>query len=362
MNKTKVAVFGRGEYFLFKKRELLKKYEIVAFLDNNPEKKFDGIDENCPVYSLEQLDKIEKNIKIIIMTSQKSFIQVIRQLLDLGVDEKRIIPGANLNPPFDATEKELARSNGAVVINNSELYLEIGQKTIPFFDRDSYKEIMRNQLDENNPFVKAIKQLDPSPISSKFGRDLGEPIDRYYIEKFLETNRDDIHGVVMEVGDDSYTRRFGQNVDESIVIHVDGAGKAIKANLETGEGITDEMADCFICTQTIQMIFDIKSAMRNIYRLLRKGGSALITIHGISQISTGDYSRWGEYWRVTGMAAKKIAMEAGFDDEKIQVTSYGNAKTSIAFLMGMCQEQLEEKDFSFIDDNYPLIVSLKCLK
>src|SRR5947208_3646362 len=48
------------------------------------------------------------------------------------------------------------------------------------------------------------------PISFYFGFDRGTPIDRYYIEKFLSTQATHIRGRVLEVGDDSYSRRFGK--------------------------------------------------------------------------------------------------------------------------------------------------------
>ena len=48
-----------------------------------------------------------------------------------------------------------------------------------------------------------------TPISTKWGFDRGLPIDRHYIENFLAVNADDIRGGVLEIGDNSYTRRFG---------------------------------------------------------------------------------------------------------------------------------------------------------
>ena len=47
------------------------------------------------------------------------------------------------------------------------------------------------------------------PISRLFGFDRGQPIDRYYIETFLQKNRSDIGGRVLEIGDPGYTLKFG---------------------------------------------------------------------------------------------------------------------------------------------------------
>jgi hypothetical protein len=65
---------------------------------------------------------------------------------------------------------------------------------------------------------RARRQLKPvrwgnlrrlSPISTLFGTDRGQPIDRYYIESFLQRHNTDIRGSVLEIGDPAYTLKFG---------------------------------------------------------------------------------------------------------------------------------------------------------
>ena len=43
------------------------------------------------------------------------------------------------------------------------------------------------------------------PISRDFGFDRGTPIDRYYIDRFLERHAAEIVGRVLEIGGDDYT-------------------------------------------------------------------------------------------------------------------------------------------------------------
>ena len=50
-----------------------------------------------------------------------------------------------------------------------------------------------------------------SPISSVWGLDRGRPLDRYYIENFLESHRTDVRGRVLEAGNNAYTVRFGDD-------------------------------------------------------------------------------------------------------------------------------------------------------
>ncbi len=60
------------------------------------------------------------------------------------------------------------------------------------------------------------------PLSADFGFSRGTPIDRYYIEQFLQAHSADIRGDTLEVGDDSYSRRFGRDrIGRQDVLHVD---------------------------------------------------------------------------------------------------------------------------------------------
>src|SRR4051794_27404046 len=46
-----------------------------------------------------------------------------------------------------------------------------------------------------------------TPVSRHFGYDRGLPVDRHYIERFLEDNAAVVAGHVLEIGDSAYTRR-----------------------------------------------------------------------------------------------------------------------------------------------------------
>src|SRR5439155_7442216 len=48
-----------------------------------------------------------------------------------------------------------------------------------------------------------------APLSPRWGRDRGTPLDRYYIERFLASHQNDIRGRVLEVREPMYTERFG---------------------------------------------------------------------------------------------------------------------------------------------------------
>ncbi len=203
-----------------------------------------------------------------------------------------------------------------------------------------------------------------TPISRVFGLDRGKPIDRYYIEKFLSYYGTDIRKNVLEVGDNVYTCLFGGcHVTKSDVLHaVAGNTQAtIVADLTSAPQIPSNTFDTVICTQTLSFIFDVKSAITTLYRILKPGGNALITIPGISQISRYDMNRWGDYWRFTTLSAKRLFEEV-FPPENVEVQAYGNVLTAVAFLHGLAAEELKKEELDYHDPDYEVLITVRAVK
>lgn len=133
-------------------------------------------------------------------------------------------------------------------------------------------------------------RISTRPASYDFGLSRGTPIDRYYIESFLQENKTDIRGVVLEIAESTYTKQFDHGVTSFEVLHVDASNRkaTIIGNLTQPETLPEKMVDCFICTQTLNFIFDVRKAIEGCFRLLKDGGVFLGTVSGISQISRYD--------------------------------------------------------------------------
>jgi len=201
------------------------------------------------------------------------------------------------------------------------------------------------------------------PVSTKFGFDRGLPIDRYYIEKFLNKNKKYIKGSVLEISENKYTKKFGGNrVKKSMVINYKKTrGVNLVANLETGSGVLEELADCFIMTQTLPFVFDISNVIKNSLKLLKKGGVLLITTPGITQISRYDMDRWGQYWSLTDLAIKKLFSEF-VTNKNIHTETYGNVKSSSLFLYGLSASEVDRGELDYNDPNYQLVVCARITK
>ena len=81
-----------------------------------------------------------------------------------------------------------------------------------------------------------------------------------------------------------------------------------------------------------------------------------MTVSGISQISRYDADLWGSYFGFHEGAMRAL-FEPVFGAENIEIVTYGNVKTAMAMLYGLCAEDLQEEDFWITDKDYPLILA-----
>ncbi len=352
-----IIVFGMGKYFEWKKDAIEKKYKIVRFLDNKIEKNTVKLYKNTDIEVINPAN-IDRDDDTVIFLMSVHFVSMWQQLCSIGINPERI-----KFPYFEAPffENEDALCNYLRDIKFSKNYFECtlkNGKTENISNEEEWRVLLRTAYKEKYLLIDAISKAETEPISRQFGTERGTPVDRYYIDKFLENHTRLIKGDVLEIEDNTYTLRFGgDRVKHSIVMDVSSVNSSISfnGNLETGEGIKDEIADCFILTQTLMYIFDLKKAAHNISRVLRRGGVALITCSGISQNSIRCMDNYGCYFNFNKDVFVK--MFGGEDSlEVIETGSFGNVKTVLAHIAGLCCEDLTTSDFMPNDKYYPLIV------
>lgn len=214
------------------------------------------------------------------------------------------------------------------------------------------------RLGTAQPAPAPAHEVRTEPISRVFGFDRGQPIDRYYIEKFLALHAPYIAGRVLEVGDRTYTRRFGEKrvVVSDVLNLCPSPGTTIVADLTNGHAIPDAAFDCFICTQTLPFVTDVRAALRQVFRILRPGGTLLLTVPGISQVSRYDADRWGDYWRFTPQAVRMLLDEL-FGPAAVRVFTYGNLRAAIGLLEGLATHELPTHILDVVDEDYPVIAA-----
>jgi len=195
------------------------------------------------------------------------------------------------------------------------------------------------------------------PISRDFGFDRGTPVDRFYIERFLDRHANDISGRVLEVADNEYTLRFGRSkVSVSDVLHpVPGNPRAtVIGDLGTGEGLPSRCFDCIICTQTLQFVYPVNYGVSTLYRMLKEGGVLLISVPGISQISREDVVEASNYWRFTTVSLEKLLTD--HFGKEVTVEHAGNVYAATAFLQGIALEELHRPSLEVADPQYQMML------
>jgi hypothetical protein len=202
------------------------------------------------------------------------------------------------------------------------------------------------------------------PFSNVFGYDRGaQSIARYYIDSFIHENALCIKGNVLEIGDDTYTVKYGTELVKSDVLHVvAGNSKAtIVADLTSADHLPSDQYDCILLPQTLPFIYDFRAALFHAHRMLKPGGFMLVTLSGISQISRYDMEKWGDYWRFTSLSAQKL-FEEFFPSDNIKVKTYGNVLAAMAFIEGLASRELKKEELDFTDPDYQVTVAVRAIK
>ena len=198
------------------------------------------------------------------------------------------------------------------------------------------------------------------PLSAEWGFDRGLPIDRYYIEHYLSAHAADVRGQVLEIDTDTYTRAFGgDRVERAHVLRLQpGPGATIVADLAAGDEIPSDAFDCVILTQTLQLIFDVNSALATVHRILKPGGILLLTVPGLSKTRDGS---WHFQWLFTSASLRR-SLEAVFGSSQVEVEAVGNVLAAIAFLHGVAVEELSTAELEYRDPDYEVLLLARATK
>ena len=202
------------------------------------------------------------------------------------------------------------------------------------------------------------------PVSTDWGGERGQIVDRYFIEKFLTEHQSDVRGHVLEFADDSYALRFGgPNATRVDVLNLTPSDPrtTIVADLACGEQIPSDTFDCIICTQVLQYVYDLHAGIRTLYRILKPGGVVLVTAPGIQKIDRQGMEEWGDLWRFTSLSLRRLFEEA-FPKDQVNIKSYGNVLVAMALLYGFAVEDLRREDLDYCDPDYEVPIAVRAVK
>ncbi|HMJ34319.1 MAG TPA: methyltransferase domain-containing protein [Baekduia sp.] len=212
--------------------------------------------------------------------------------------------------------------------------------------------------------ARSLPRLPAEPVHRRYGLRAGRPVDRFYIERFLERHAGDIRGETLEVLDAVYTRRFGGDaVQRADVLDLDPDNEraTVRGDLQTAEGIPAGAFDCFVCTQTISITYDFSGAVKTAFNLLAPGGVLLLTVPGISHQAEPDGERYPDHWRFTWRAIDRLLSER-FGADNVEVQAEGTVAASAAFLYGIPASELDPADLDPHDPDYEMVICARAVK
>lgn len=197
------------------------------------------------------------------------------------------------------------------------------------------------------------------PLSRNFGFDRGQPVDRYYIEAFLDAHAGDVRGRVLEIADNSYTRRFGrEQVTQSDVLSLRAQPHAtLVGDLASAGEVPSDTFDCFILTQTLHLIYDVRAALAHAYRILKPGGVLLATVPGITQTDLEETWHWG----FTAHSVRRLFEEI-FPSDAVTVSEHGNVLAAAALLYGLANQELSTRELDECDPRYTVTLTVRAVK
>jgi SAM-dependent methyltransferase len=196
------------------------------------------------------------------------------------------------------------------------------------------------------------------PFSTSFGFDRGTPVDRYYLDQFLERNRALITGRVLEVQVPSYTRRYGADVLESHTVDVNPAFNATyTCDLADAPHLPPDHYDCFLVPNTLQHLARLEPALQTMLRVVKPGGTILASAAGLLPLIPDG----GDYWRLSADGWRRV-LESEWPRCDLAIEAHGNCLAAVAAMYGLAQEELTSNELDAHDARYPLLVTIRCRK
>lgn len=209
-------------------------------------------------------------------------------------------------------------------------------------------------------FLFPSPKRNVKPISTKYGFDRGKPIDRYFIESFMDENKDLIKGACLEITDPAYIKKFGgEKVTkaDALDINKNNPNATIYGDLRNLPEVASNSYDCLIITQTFVMIDDYESAIKECYRILKPGGYVLVTMPSLGPVWNID----NHYWRWT-RASGEYVFRKYFKNDLLEVKTYGNALAGQCFWVGLSLDEISKEELDYNDPFFPIIVGVKVRK
>ena len=239
----------------------------------------------------------------------------------------------------------------------------VWRKVVPANVRDRVNAARSARRDASWRRPRRLGELRRTTPFGTWGESRGGPIDRHYVERFIESHASDVRGRVLEIAGDEYTRRFGTGVSRLDILDIepDNPSATFVADIAEAPRVPDDAFDCVFVTQLLPFVWDVRAALGTSYRILRPGGVLLVTTPGLCRIAPVEAELYGHWWSFTAMSMRRLVSEH-FGEENVEVTTFGNVLTATAFLFGLGLHDLSPEELSYHDPAFEVTIGVRAVK
>jgi len=198
------------------------------------------------------------------------------------------------------------------------------------------------------------------PVSRTFGYERGQPIHRYYVQRFFESHSSQIRGRCLEFQDSGHVQAYGKGRPSKIDVidlNVENPHATIVADMTKPNDLPSDSFDCIVCVHVLHLVYEADVFTKELHRLLAPGGALLLAVPGTSMIDPD----WTEYRRWTGLGIQTLLRQF-FRSSDIVVETYGNSLAAAAEMRGLASDEIAPWELNARDDLFQVEVCALAVK
>jgi SAM-dependent methyltransferase len=186
------------------------------------------------------------------------------------------------------------------------------------------------------------------PFCPQFGNFRGSPVDRYYLEKFIEEIHTEVKGITLEIGGREENREHYKFTNAKFYLSMDLQGEDldIVGDAHDPNAVDEASLDTVVLFNVLEHCERPWLVVDNIYRWLKPDGQVFCMVPNAQRVHRVPQ----DYWRIFPDALDSLF--ARFPRRKLYV--YGNPLTTLAAYYGIAAEELSREELDYFHENYPV--------
>ena len=288
-----------------------------------------------------------------LLVTGKVFVCAPESMIEAYVLATQRSPGTEAENPAGIHDLTKLSQETPIVTTALQTHLHAVAVKYPALTLEEFRLLAERLLAENIltipigavDFGDFRRQL---PICPQFGNSRGRSIDRYYLDRFVETVRSDVKGVTLEIGGRKVNRELYNftNVTSYLAMDLTGVDLDIVGDAHDPQAVAEASLDSVVLFNVLEHCERPWIVADNIYRWLKPGGQVFCMVPNAQRMHRVPK----DYWRIFPDALDSLF--ARFPRRKLYV--YGNPLTTLSAYYGIAANELSRDELDHYHENYPV--------